>query len=118
MGSIYKLLYSILHGKIFMQKIGLVLNMKEIINYLKTCQKRDVLVVGDVMLDEYLFGQVDRISSEAPIPVVREQSYEYCLGGAGNTALNCFEIGFNTTLLSMVGTGDFAGQKILSLLKQ
>ncbi len=101
-----------------MQKIGLASNMKEIINYLKTCQKRDVLVVGDVMLDEYLFGHVERISSEAPIPVVREQSYEYCLGGAGNTALNCFEIGLNTTLLSLVGKEDFSGQKILSLLKR
>jgi D-beta-D-heptose 7-phosphate kinase/D-beta-D-heptose 1-phosphate adenosyltransferase len=115
--SIYKLLHSILHGKVFMQKVGLRSNMKEIINYLKTCHKRDVLVIGDVMLDEYLFGRVDRISSEAPIPVVREQSYEHCLGGAGNTALNCSEIGLNTTLLSMIGIGDFAGQKILSLLK-
>jgi D-beta-D-heptose 7-phosphate kinase/D-beta-D-heptose 1-phosphate adenosyltransferase len=91
--------------------------MKEIINSLKCYHKRDVLILGDVILDEYLFGNVERVSSEAPIPVVNEQSYEYCLGGAGNAALNCFNIGLNTIFVSVIGKGDFAGRKVLSLLK-
>ncbi len=91
--------------------------MKEIINNLKGYRKKDVLILGDVILDEYLFGNVERISSEAPVPIVSEQSYEYCLGGAGNAALNCFNIGLNTVFVSMIGKGDFAGRNVLSLLK-
>lgn len=91
--------------------------MKEIINQLKLCKKKDVLVVGDIMLDEYIVGNAERISSEAPIPVVKELSHDYCIGGAGNVAMNCVEIGFKTTIISVINDSDFACQKIMSILK-
>jgi rfaE bifunctional protein kinase chain/domain len=62
-----------------------------------------VLVVGDVMLDRYWFGAVDRISPEAPVPVVRVSSEEERVGGAANVALNVKTVGGQVTLLSMVG---------------
>jgi rfaE bifunctional protein kinase chain/domain len=64
---------------------------------------RRVLVVGDVMLDRYWFGAVDRISPEAPVPVVRVSSEEERVGGAANVALNVKTVGGQVTLLSMVG---------------
>jgi len=62
-----------------------------------------VLVVGDVMLDRYWFGAVERISPEAPVPVVRVSNEEERVGGAANVALNVKTVGGNVTLLSMVG---------------
>jgi rfaE bifunctional protein kinase chain/domain len=67
-----------------------------------------VLVVGDVMLDRYWFGAVDRISPEAPVPVVRVTSEQDRLGGAANVALNVTTLGARATLLSMVGADDAA----------
>ncbi len=62
-----------------------------------------VLVVGDSMLDCYWFGDVDRISPEAPVPVVRVTREEHRLGGAANVALNAVTLGARATLLSVVG---------------
>ncbi|HEX4508936.1 MAG TPA: PfkB family carbohydrate kinase, partial [Burkholderiaceae bacterium] len=62
-----------------------------------------VLVVGDAMLDRYWFGAVDRISPEAPVPVVRVVREEERLGGAANVALNVKQLGADATLLTVVG---------------
>jgi rfaE bifunctional protein kinase chain/domain len=62
-----------------------------------------VLVVGDAMLDRYWFGSVDRISPEAPVPVVKVLREEDRLGGAANVALNVRRLGARTTLLAAVG---------------
>ena len=62
-----------------------------------------VLVVGDVMLDRYWFGAVDRISPEAPVPVVRVTREEDRLGGAANVAVNAQSLGASATLLTVVG---------------
>ncbi|WP_298831145.1 D-glycero-beta-D-manno-heptose-7-phosphate kinase [uncultured Piscinibacter sp.] len=62
-----------------------------------------VLVVGDAMLDRYWFGAVDRISPEAPVPVVRVNREEERLGGAANVALNVKTLGARATLLTVVG---------------
>ncbi len=62
-----------------------------------------VLVVGDVMLDRYWFGAVDRISPEAPVPVVRVTREEDRLGGAANVAVNVQSVGASATLLTVVG---------------
>jgi rfaE bifunctional protein kinase chain/domain len=62
-----------------------------------------VLVVGDAMLDRYWFGAVDRISPEAPVPVVLVQREQECLGGAANVALNAKSLGAQATLLTVVG---------------
>ena len=75
-----------------------------------------VLVVGDVMLDRYWFGDVNRISPEAPVPVVRVGRTEERLGGAANVARNVAAIGARASLLSVVGE-DEAGTRIQELLK-
>ena len=62
-----------------------------------------VLVVGDAMLDRYWFGAVDRISPEAPVPVVKVEREEERLGGAANVALNVKTLGAQATLLTVVG---------------
>ncbi len=65
--------------------------------------KARVLVVGDAMLDRYWFGAVDRISPEAPVPVVKVEREEERLGGAANVALNVKTLGAQATLLTVVG---------------
>jgi D-glycero-beta-D-manno-heptose-7-phosphate kinase len=78
--------------------------------------KARVLVVGDVMLDRYWFGDVSRISPEAPVPVVRIGRREERLGGAANVARNVASIGAQARLLSVVGQ-DEAGDCVEQLLK-
>jgi len=65
-----------------------------------------VLVVGDAMLDRYFFGDVERISPEAPVPVVRVTREEARLGGAANVALNIKSVGANVTLITVVGADE------------
>lgn len=74
-----------------------------------------LLVVGDVMLDRYWFGEVSRISPEAPVPVVKVERMEERLGGAANVARNAASLGAQTTLLSVVGDDD-AGRSLSRLL--
>src|ERR1051325_6730551 len=69
---------------------------------------RRVLVVGDVIADEYLVGDSSRISSEAPVPVLRYTGEHATLGGAGNTAANVTSLGGAATLVGLVGD-DTAG---------
>src|ERR1700735_3248142 len=76
-----------------------------------------VLVVGDAMLDRYLFGDVERISPEAPVPVVRVTREEARLGGAANVALNIKSVGANVTLITVVGNDESAG-KLQQLLQE
>lgn len=78
---------------------------------------RDVLVVGDAMLDRYWFGNVERISPEAPVPVVQLRDTEVRLGGAGNVACNITALGGRATLLSIVGE-DEAGAQLTHLAQQ
>lgn len=73
-----------------------------------------VLVVGDVMLDRYWFGEVDRISPEAPVPVVRVARREDRLGGAANVARNIVSLGARATLIGAIGA-DEAGERIRAL---
>jgi D-glycero-beta-D-manno-heptose-7-phosphate kinase len=76
-----------------------------------------VLVVGDAMLDRYWFGAVERISPEAPVPVVRVTREEERLGGAANVALNVKTLGAQATLLTVVGV-DEPARKLRQLLEQ
>ena len=76
-----------------------------------------VLVVGDVMLDRYWFGEVERISPEAPVPVVRVVKREDRLGGAANVARNIVALGAKATLVGLVGQ-DEAAQCIHELLTE
>ena len=76
-----------------------------------------VLIVGDAMLDRYWFGAVDRISPEAPVPVVRVNREEERLGGAANVALNVKTLGAHSTLLTVVGD-DEPARKLQKLLAE
>lgn len=69
-----------------------------------------ILVFGDIILDRYIFGQVERISPEAPVPVVKVDSEEMRLGGAGNVAANIDQLGAKSLLLGVVGTDGFAAE--------
>src|SRR5215208_4553669 len=68
-----------------------------------------VVIVGDAMLDVYLSGEVDRISPEAPVPVVRVRERKHALGGAANVAQNVLAIGARCDLVATVGN-DGAGK--------
>lgn len=83
---------------------------------LKELQKGKVIVFGDIMLDKYLSGSIDRISPEAPVPVLNPSSEEIRLGGAANVALNLSSLGVKTTLLGVTGKDDDS-EKIIDLLK-
>jgi rfaE bifunctional protein kinase chain/domain len=74
------------------------------------------LVIGDVMLDAYIWGSIDRISPEAPVPVVRVKRRDYRLGGAANVALNVKALGATCTLCAVVGT-DEAGSQVAERMR-
>ena len=80
-------------------------------------QQARVLVVGDVMLDRYWYGAVDRISPEAPVPVVRINREENRLGGCANVAYNVVSLGAQAALLSVVGD-DEASHLLEALVAQ
>jgi rfaE bifunctional protein kinase chain/domain len=79
-------------------------------------QVKRMLVVGDVMLDRYWFGEVNRISPEAPVPIVRIEKSEERLGGAANVARNAVALGMAAGLLGVIGV-DEAGNIVESLLR-
>ncbi len=76
-----------------------------------------VAIVGDVMLDTYWWGNVDRISPEAPVPVVALKKKELRVGGAANVALNTVSLSAQTTVFSIIGKDD-DGKELLRLLKE
>ncbi len=79
-------------------------------------RKRKILVVGDLILDRYLFGKVDRISPEAPVPIVEVEKEEHRLGGACNVANNLRALGAEVYLCGIVGK-DTGGEILKKLLK-
>jgi D-beta-D-heptose 7-phosphate kinase/D-beta-D-heptose 1-phosphate adenosyltransferase len=76
-----------------------------------------ILVIGDLMLDEFIWGKVSRISPEAPVPVVDVTGETYYPGGAANVARNLRELGAETTLLGLAGA-DRSGDRLCSLLEE
>ncbi len=82
----------------------------------KSFNNLNVLIIGDVMIDSYLWGKVNRISPEAPVPIVAVSKKERRLGGAANVALNIQALGANPILCSVVGV-DYEGLAFLDLLR-
>src|SRR5690349_6110472 len=76
---------------------------------------RRLLVIGDVMLDQFIVGHVSRISPEAPVPVVVFERDEYRAGGAANVALNARSLGAQVDLVGLVG-GDDAAWRLREML--
>jgi D-glycero-beta-D-manno-heptose-7-phosphate kinase len=88
---------------------------KRIREHIAAMQRQHIMVVGDLMLDEFIWGKVSRISPEAPVPVVhvtRESSYP---GGAANVARNLADFGISAAMCGMTGR-DFNGHKLVKLL--
>ncbi len=94
---------------------GVVTPAAELLQSLETIAGARVLCVGDVMLDRFVYGGAERISPEAPIPVLRVERQMEMLGGAGNVARNLAGLGVSTTFVSVVGR-DAAGTRIAALL--
>ncbi len=84
--------------------------MKDFKNY-------NILIIGDIMLDKYIFGNIDKISPEAPVPIFEIIRNKEKPGGAANVALNIKSLGSNPVLLSIAGD-DRDGNKLLKLLKE
>lgn len=84
---------------------------------LKKIAGRRLLVIGDVMLDHYVWGDATRISPEAPVPVVEISRDSYTPGGAANVALNCAALGAHPTVAGFMGD-DEAGVRLKALLKE
>ncbi len=80
-------------------------------------KNKKVLIVGDVMVDAYIIGKTDRLSPEAPVPVVNIERHENRLGGAANVALNVIALGAKPILCSVIGT-EPEGDVYLELMKQ
>jgi len=87
-------------------------------HFIKKFSSKNILVVGDAMLDEYIFGKITRMSPEAPlVPLILIESKKYALGGAANVAHNITALGGNAMLLGVKG-GDNHGRILHQLLKK
>lgn len=91
--------------------------MEELTNLLTKFKSTKVLVVGDIMIDSYLWGKVNRISPEAPVPVVAVSKKENRLGGAANVAMNIAALGATPIMVATVGNDD-NGEIVKSLLSE
>src|SRR6266540_4415926 len=88
--------------------------VRQILNH---ARKAHILVVGDVMLDQFIWGSVARISPEAPVPVVEFERESFMPGGAANAARNLTALRVNTELFGTVGH-DHAARQLKELLKE
>lgn len=86
----------------------------QIIDKFKNCR---VLVAGDIILDEYIWGKANRLSPEAPVPVLEVGKYEYILGGAANVANNIRSLGGNVILAGVSGS-DLQSEKLNEILNE
>lgn len=92
------------------------MNPKELKKIFDSFNKLNVLIIGDLMLDVYYWGDVSRISPEAPVPIVAVSKKESRMGGAGNVAINIQAMGATPILCSVIGD-DANGEKLLRILK-
>src|SRR3989304_1307810 len=82
------------------------MNFASLLNNFK---KKKILVVGDLILDRFIWGRVERISPEAPVPIVEVTGDSYMLGGAANVASNIVSLGGQATIAGLVGKDGAAG---------
>ena len=101
---------------LILSAMPLSISRDRLLELLDRAGRSKVVAVGDAMLDEYLVGDVDRISPEAPVPVVRIRERRYALGGAANVAQNVAEAGAECRLICAIGD-DAAGRQLGGMLK-
>lgn len=92
-------------------------NNLKIIGILNKLKSKKVLVIGDIFLDEYFFGEITRVSTGIKVPIIEEKEKKYSLGGAGNIAANVSGISNNVTIITKIAKDD-SGTIIRRLLKQ
>src|ERR1051326_3468074 len=93
------------------------MNRNRVEHILSHFPHKTILIVGDVMLDEFVWGKVRRISPEAPVPVVEVIEETYNLGGAGNVAANIHALGATAIPIGVVGR-DPAADRIMDLMQK
>ncbi|MDI6756645.1 MAG: D-glycero-beta-D-manno-heptose-7-phosphate kinase [Endomicrobiia bacterium] len=91
--------------------------MKKLIRHVRSLRGKKILVVGDVMVDAFIYGKVSRISPEAPVPVVEVTGEKYMPGGAANVASNIVAVGGRSAILGSVGD-DEAGKRLMTTLTE
>src|SRR5438132_7404276 len=91
--------------------------MQKLLAILQKFPTRHLLVIGDLMLDRFIWGDVDRISPEAPVPVLRVTSESFRLGGAANVVHNIRSLGGRVSACGVVGR-DTAGRTLMQGLRQ
>jgi rfaE bifunctional protein kinase chain/domain len=91
--------------------------MKDIKKIVDSFNELNVLIIGDVMLDSYIWGAVERISPEAPVPIVNVKKKDFRLGGAANVALNVSSLGAKPILVALIGDDD-DGKKLIQRLDE
>ena len=92
------------------------MDKKELIKFIDEFEGKEIIVIGDIMLDHFVKGSVSRISPEAPVPVVNVEKEDFVAGGAGNVAVNLAVLGAKPTLVSVVGQ-DIKGSILTQFLK-
>src|SRR5437879_8423186 len=93
------------------------MNRSRVEQILNRFSGKTILIIGDLMLDEFIWGKVRRISPEAPVPVVEVTNETYRLGGSGNVAANIHALDGTPVSIGVIGR-DFAGDRILTLMQQ
>lgn len=94
-----------------------MMDRDKLLEHIRQFQGKRALILGDIMLDEYVWGVVERISPEAPVPVVKVERETRTVGGAGNVALNIRMLGMDAVLAGAVGE-DYYGRAIMNILKK
>jgi len=92
-------------------------SQQQIEKFIKKIRRQKILVIGDIMLDQFIWGKVNRISPEAPVPVVQVTHESAYPGGAANVARNLADFGIHVAMSSVLGN-DANGDKLLTLLKE
>jgi D-glycero-beta-D-manno-heptose-7-phosphate kinase len=96
---------------------GLLLKTVDYKKIIKRFKDRNILVIGDIILDHYIWGKVSRISPEAPVPVVEVNRESFLLGGAANVAHNIVSLGGKASVIGINGR-DIAGEALMKILMQ
>lgn len=91
--------------------------LDKLINIKQSGHQPSILVIGDLMIDHYIWGEATRLSPEAPVPVVNVKKESYTLGGAANVAQNLVSLGAKVTLAGIVGN-DQSGEDMLAILQK
>lgn len=90
---------------------------ERLINIINSWKDKKIAIIGDLMIDEYIIGKIERISPEAPVPILEVEEEKYVLGGASNVANNIKSLGGDPILIGVIGE-DKGGEKVINLLEE